>query len=146
MNRRMWFSRLAWWFEPPLGVLGYGDGRAPRVGDTHTVVGPPELCHWGLHASLRVHDALIYADSVRLWRVRIGGRMRRGPDKIVGTERTYLACRNVSAMLLKYVQSVEPLLALDLPGYSVLGLVCAVSEKRVDPELLERLAQAEFSQ
>jgi len=80
----------AWWFEPSDGVLGYGDGRRPEAGATHTVDVAPVLCEAGLHASIRPLDALKYAQSANVWRVELGGRVVRGDDKAAATKRRYL--------------------------------------------------------
>jgi hypothetical protein len=65
------------------------DGRKIRVGATLTVDGTPVLCEHGLHASVRVLDALGYAPTTtRLCRVRVGGAVVTGSDKIAGTRRT----------------------------------------------------------
>jgi hypothetical protein len=65
------------------------DGRRIRVGQTLTVEGQPILCAHGLHASVRVIDALGYAPPhTRLCRVRVGGDVVTGSDKIAGTRRT----------------------------------------------------------
>jgi hypothetical protein len=59
------------------------------VGQTLTVTGTPILCEHGLHASVRVLDALRYAPThTRLCRVRVGGEVVIGSDKIAGTRRT----------------------------------------------------------
>ena len=81
---------LAWWFEPADGCLGYGDGRTPVAGETHTVDCEPVLCSRGLHASVSPLDALGYAYSGYVWRVEIDGDVERGDDKIVGRSRKYL--------------------------------------------------------
>jgi hypothetical protein len=88
---------LYWHFvrvdEDGMPRLGYGDSRAVVVGETLTVVGEPELCRRGLHASARLWDALGYAegDRLALCRVRLGGTVVEGDDKSAATERTVLA-------------------------------------------------------
>ena len=84
-------SVLAWYFSAADKRLKYGDGRLIRVGDTHTVKGPPILCRRGLHASIKPLDALGYASSPIVWRVRLSGSIVRDDDKLVATSRTYLA-------------------------------------------------------
>jgi hypothetical protein len=83
-------SVLAWHFAPA-DLRCAHDGRRIRVGQTLTVTGTPVLCERGLHASIRVLDALGYApDQTRLCRVRVGGDVVIGSDKIAGTRRTVL--------------------------------------------------------
>ena len=89
---------LAWWFAPKDRRLGYGDGRPIVVGEALTVEGEPVLCEHGLHASKRLIDALNYAQSPMLHRVRSGGRVVHGTDKCAATERTVLwtmDCTNI---------------------------------------------------
>jgi len=80
---------VGWHFST--GTLGYGDGRAIVVGETHEVSGPLELCERGLHASERIIDALSYAPGPMIYRVRLHGYVLRGDDKACATHRTYLA-------------------------------------------------------
>jgi hypothetical protein len=80
----------AWWFEPAGGRLKYDDGRAPIKGCTHKIKCEPVLCKSGLHASVRLIDALQYAESNVIWRVKLGGTIVHGQDKCAATERTYL--------------------------------------------------------
>jgi len=79
---------LAWHFAPA-DMHCQHDGRRICVGETLTVEPPVRLCEHGLHGSVRVLDALCYApQATRLCRVRIGGEVVRGSDKIAGTRRT----------------------------------------------------------
>ena len=84
-------SILAWYFSGTDKRLRYDDGREIAIGIRHTVKGKPDLCNHGLHASVRLIDALGYAPGPVLWRVRISGTIKQGEDKICGTVRTYLA-------------------------------------------------------
>tara|TARA_Y100000310_G_C20644546_1_gene795821 strand:- start:1224 stop:1874 length:651 start_codon:yes stop_codon:yes gene_type:complete len=59
----------------------------PKVGEWLKLPGPPRMCSYGLHASVSPLDALDYAPGGTLHRVRIGGEIIAGTDKIVGTER-----------------------------------------------------------
>jgi uncharacterized protein (DUF1778 family) len=92
----------AYWFEPADGVLGYGDGRKPEVGVTHTVEGSPVLCVRGLHASVQPFDALQHAHSNVLWLVRGGGDIVDGGDKCAATERTYIKRVDVTDVLRRF--------------------------------------------
>ena len=80
----------AYWFEPADGVLQYGDGRKPVVGETHEISGKPAFCKNGLHGSARALDALKYAASNNIWIVELSGEMEIGDDKIAATKRTYI--------------------------------------------------------
>lgn len=78
------------------GALGYGDGRAVVVGETLRVNAKPVLCVAGLHASVRVLDALRNARSTQMaYRVRLSGKIAKPnfahPDKHAATERTAIA-------------------------------------------------------
>ena len=96
---------LGWHFST--GELGYGDGRKIAAGVTHTVDDDePVLCAFGLHDSMRILDALRhaprYAPGYVLARTRLGGAVVVGDDKRCGTERTYLAVIDASAILHEF--------------------------------------------
>ena len=82
-------SVLGWWFAAS-DALPNGDGRNIVVGETLTVNPPVVLCERGLHASRRLIDALSYAPGEILYRVRLGGTVIHGDNKMVATERTAL--------------------------------------------------------
>ena len=83
-------SALAWHFARADMRLGYEDGRAIVVGETLTHDGDLKLCESGLHASATIYDALKYAPGPMLCRVRLGGDIIRGDDKLAASERTVL--------------------------------------------------------
>ena len=80
----------AFWFSRDDHKLGYDDDGKVRVGTTHTIKGTPILCRRGLHASVRLIDALRYTPVTTLYLVGISGRVLKDTDKIVGTKRKYL--------------------------------------------------------
>ena len=92
----------AWHFVRDDKRLGYGDNRIVKVGRTHKVKGEPVLCNHGLHASVRLIDALGYADSSILTRVELGGTIIKGYDKVVATERTVLWMSDISDLLHRF--------------------------------------------
>ena len=68
---------LAWHFVRPEMVLANGDNRPVRVGELLSVDGDIKLCDNGLHASIRLCDAIVYrprCDSA-LCRVELSGDM-----------------------------------------------------------------------
>jgi len=79
-----------WWFSAGK-VLPHGDNRKIRLGITHHVDGDIVLCQHGLHLSVRPLDALKYATSPIIWRVRGSGVIVAGSDKCACSDRTYLA-------------------------------------------------------
>ena len=89
----------AWHFVAANKRLGYGDNRVIRTGRTHKVKGEPVLCERGLHASVRLIDALQYAPSAILTRVELGGTIVKGVDKVAATERTVLWMGDISDLL-----------------------------------------------
>jgi hypothetical protein len=97
-------TRHYYWFEPYGGRLGYGDGRKPVAGTTHTVDVAPELCRAGLHASRHPHDALQYAGSEYLWRVTLSGNVVHDDDKSAATERTYVARIDATDLLWRHAR------------------------------------------
>ena len=92
----------AWHFVRDDKRLGYGDNRIVKVGRTHKVKGEPVLCNHGLHASVRLIDAMDHASSSILTRVELGGVIIRGDDKVVATERTVLWMGDISDLLHKF--------------------------------------------
>jgi hypothetical protein len=98
---------LAWYFSGPDRTLRYKDKRKIRIGDTHKVKPPIEMCRNGLHASERIIDALSYALNIRdlvLYRVKLSGEIIKGEDKAVGSERTYLASASVDKILREFAR------------------------------------------
>jgi hypothetical protein len=92
----------AWHFCRNDMKLGYKDGRVIRTGRTYKVNCEPILCRQGLHASKRLTDALKYAAGDVLCHVSLGGKIVRGDDKVVATERTVLCVRNVEHILHEF--------------------------------------------
>ena len=81
----------AWHFIFRDKRLGYGDGMLVVPGETLVWEHDLELCRSGLHASVRALDALDYASGRPIvCRVRMGGNIVRGDDKLVASERTCL--------------------------------------------------------
>ena len=81
---------LAWHFLREDGRLNYIDVEPPPDGETLVHSGEIELCSSGLHASKSLWDALSYAPGPVLCRVRMGGIIKNGDDKLVASERTIL--------------------------------------------------------
>jgi hypothetical protein len=94
----------AWWFEPPSGVLGYGDGRKPCKGVTHAVTVNPVLCVAGLHASIEPLSALSYLTGFKLWRVELGGVVVSDTEKSVATKRRYLWSVDAKDVILTFAR------------------------------------------
>ena len=91
---------LAWHFLPANGCLARSAPPVKvEVGRTYRVDGEPVLCEHGLHGSLGVLDALKYAHSPIVCRVRIGGKIVRGDDKLCGTTRRVLAMADAGPTL-----------------------------------------------
>ena len=81
----------AFYFAPQGNRLRYRDNRLIRVGITHKVEGPLELCGNGLHGSEIIIDALAYAETSRLYRTGHGGKILKGDDKLCSETRRYTA-------------------------------------------------------
>jgi hypothetical protein len=77
---------MAWYFCGSDRKLRYGDGRAIVDGETLTVDCEPILCQQGLHASIKLRDALAYAPGLVLCRVEVGDFVV-GKDKLAGKSR-----------------------------------------------------------
>ncbi len=88
----------AWWCGPANGCLarpleGESEPRRIVVGETLRVPPPISVCERGLHASRRLLDALNYtpADTICLYRVEVGGKVKEEGDKFAAETRTALA-------------------------------------------------------
>ena len=81
---------LAWHLIPKDRRLEHGDDRIVRARRTMRVEGPPSLCNHGLHASEKLLDALGYHPGPIICRVKVGGAVVRGDDKLAATERRCL--------------------------------------------------------
>src|SRR5574340_1832701 len=95
---------LAWYFAKPDEKLAYGDGRQIAVGVVHEVDCKPKTCSVGLHGSVNILDALSYAESTILYRVKISGDIDTSSDKICGKRREYLARYDVKDILYKFAR------------------------------------------
>ena len=93
----------AYWFSDG-DKLGYGDKRVPAVGVTHKHDGAIVICKAGLHASKHPFDALQFAPGNTLWLVEYGGLVVEGSDKLVCTERTYLARIDAGPLLRAFAR------------------------------------------
>ena len=75
----------------------------PMAVEPGFIYGEPEgeinICHFGMHGSRRIYDALGFAESSTLCQVRIWGDVQERGDKIVGRYREVLAIREVGAEL-----------------------------------------------
>ena len=90
----------AWHFLREDKKLGYGDDRLVRRG--HTFKCDPdkiELCHYGFHGSVKIMNALNYAPGPVVCRVKLGGKIIKGDDKIVASERTVIAMADATNVL-----------------------------------------------
>ncbi len=95
---------LAWHFCRSDMRLGNGDGRQIVVGETLVHDGVLELCEQGLHASRLLLDALEWAPGPIICRVRLGGEIVEGDDKLVATERTVLWCVDGEELLHRFAR------------------------------------------
>ena len=78
---------LAWHF---VGATLRDGRQVPADGEMLRHDGPLVMCESGLHASVRILDALQYAPGETICRVQCGGEIKQGSDKLVCTERTIL--------------------------------------------------------
>ena len=100
----------AWHFLSSDMRLANGDKRKASVYATLHYAGPLKLCQSGLHASARLIDALSHAPGPMLCRVKLGGEIIKGSDKVVASERTVLWALDVSDTLRRFAR----LCALDV--------------------------------
>ena len=95
-------SILAWHWSD--GLKCQYDARPIVVGETLTYDGkePIKLCNRGLHASLKILDALGYAPGNTISRVRLSGQIIKGDDKLVATKRTCLWAFDAKYVLISW--------------------------------------------
>jgi hypothetical protein len=95
-------SILAWHFLPEDRRLQYGDNRLVAAGRRHTVKGEIALCEHGLHASIKPLDAMEYAPSATVQRVKLSGTIIHGDDKLVASARTCLWIADAAPVLHEF--------------------------------------------
>ena len=91
----------AWHF---VGATLRDGSPVPDDGVTLRHNGDLELCASGLHASRRVIDALQYAPGSTLCRVKCGGEIIEGDDKLVCSERTIVYRIDVEHLLRAFAR------------------------------------------
>ena len=95
------------------------DGRpVPADGEKLVHDGRVVLCELGLHASEDILDAFKYAPGHTICRVRCGGVVERGDDKLVCSERTILWRVDGSELLLEFARwsALQVVHLWDAPG------------------------------
>ena len=100
----------AWHFSN--GTLGYSDNRRVREGEVYSCEGEIELCHNGMHGSVRAFDALSFRKGCIVSRVEIVGEVKRAGDKVVGRSRRVLWTYDATEVLGKFSR----MCALDVIG------------------------------
>ena len=93
---------LAWHFLSEDKRLGYDDGRLVEVGQTLECKGDPALCSNGMHGSVRLIDAVYYANGPIACRVEIDGDVIEGEDKLCGRRRTVLWMLDATRLLHEF--------------------------------------------
>lgn len=88
------------------------------VGEKLTVEGPVELCERGLHASEDILDALKYAPGTIICRVELSGRIVKGRDKLVASERRVEWCVDATDILVQWTRECA---ARDATGYTAIA-------------------------
>jgi hypothetical protein len=103
----------AWHFLSEDKRLGFDDGRLVEVGVPLECEGILELCSNGMHGSVRLIDALCYADGPIVCRVEIEGHVIEGDDKLCGRRRTVLWWLDATRILHEFAcECAEGALAL----------------------------------
>jgi hypothetical protein len=91
---------LAWHFLRDDRRLQFSPHRLVKVGQKLTFKRKPIPCHAGLHASVKLSDALKYAPGPILCRVKLGGMIvPHNDDKVAAQERTCLGMVDASRLL-----------------------------------------------
>ena len=92
----------AWHFLPEDRRLSNGDNRLVVPGKRLSVRGDIVLCEHGLHASERPIDALKYAPSAMIQRVKMHGTVIHGDDKLVASSRTCMWIADATMVLHEF--------------------------------------------
>jgi len=110
-------DKMYWHFLPDDGILANGDGRKVVVGETLRIEGEPVLCDHGFHASERIIDALQYAPGALVCRVKLGGKITEGDDKVAAQERTVVWMYDATRVLHEFTLwcAEEALKLIDKP-------------------------------
>jgi len=97
---------IAWHFLQSDRKLAYPPHTPAFTGQLLTVdPARLELCEYGLHASERALDALKYAPGPIVCRVRLGGRILTGADKVCAAERTVIAMADATETLRAFARA-----------------------------------------
>ena len=93
----------AWHFIKEDRTMQYS-GDLVEVGKTYVFDGDPKLCEQGYHASLRAIDALAYSPGPVICRVRMGGEIVTGDDKLVANERHVIWMSDATETLREFAR------------------------------------------
>ena len=93
----------AWHFIKEDRTMQYS-GEKVEAGKTYVFHGEPRLCEQGYHASLKAIDALYYSPGSVICRVRMGGEIVTGEDKIVATERHVIWMHDATEQLREFAR------------------------------------------
>jgi hypothetical protein len=97
---------IAWHFLKSDRKLAYPPHTPVFTGQRLTVdPDRMELRVYGLHASERALDALKYAPGPIVCRVRLGGRILTGEDKLCASERTVIAMADATGTLRAFARA-----------------------------------------
>lgn len=119
----------AWHFCRSDKRLAHGKPLTIAPGYVYSVTGEMVLCDWGLHASERAIDALMYAPGPIICRVRLSGDILRGDDKLCARRREVLWMADASRTLHEFACDVAER-ALLAVGNSDPRSVAAIAAKR----------------
>lgn len=102
----------AWHFLNNERKLGYSDNHTIEVGQTYSCKFPytydgitypkPTLCKAGMHASIKVIDALNYAPGSIITLVEVSGDVQIGEDKITGKHRKVIRIADATNVLFEF--------------------------------------------
>lgn len=127
MKYRFGFNAIpAYYFANKENCLRYRDGRVISEGVTHKISGVPRVCSKGLHASVHLIDAMLYAPGPNLYQVKLSGLIDVSPngDKL-------------SAQRRKYVKQVP----IDIRKVIEFLIDTVVEQMVVCPSIMARLSQ-----
>lgn len=126
-------SVLAWYIAEEDLMLPNGDNRKIVVGKTLSVDGPVKLCVNGLHASVRLYDALGHRDSGWICRVRLSGKTLFGLGKLCAENRETLWMVHTKDAL-RFVEAQIPALFSNKNEKRCLQLIDQMRKSATNPK------------
>lgn len=138
------------WKALKAGLKSNHDGSSWKIGEWRHVPPPDERCI-GLNASLRIVDAILYAETEILAKVEVGGKIIKGDNKYTcermrivqayawtKEESTKLVA--VTSEIVYYAFKMAPIEVREASAGTVAAVVCAASAAEITGPTASRTA------